>query len=99
VGIKNKSSSRPQTIVLNPTITSNHLFVKRHRTRLDVLNVASLDGVLEVDTTERAGAGVLALDRVGAVGAVVLVLVGAEAFAYLVELGLHVAGGVCKYQD
>jgi hypothetical protein len=80
---------------------SHHLFVKLHRTSLDVLDVASLDGVLEVNTAERARAraGVLALDGVGAGGAVVLVLVGAGAFAYLVELGVHVAGGVCRYRD
>jgi hypothetical protein len=73
----------------------NHLFFKTHRTSLDVLDVASLDGVLEVDSAERARARVLALDRVGAGGAIVLVLVGAGTFAYLVELGVHVAGGVC----
>ena len=71
----------------------NHLFFKTHRTSLDILDVASLDGVLEVNSAERARARVLALDRVG--GAIVLVLVGAGTFAYLVELGVHVAGGVC----
>jgi hypothetical protein len=96
VGIKkNKSSSNVRGHSSSiPQAPTNHLFVNPHRTSLDVLNVASLDGVLEVDSAERARARVLALDRVGAGGAVVLVLVGAGTFAYLVELGVHVAGGV-----
>ena len=92
---KQELIKRPRTFILNliPQST-NHLFFKTHRTSLDVLDIASLDGVLEVDSAERARARVLALDRVGAGGAVVLVLVGAGTFAYLVELGVHVAGGV-----
>jgi hypothetical protein len=90
-----KSSSRLHAaFILKPTV-SNYAFIRKLRqTSLDVLNVASLDGVLEVDSAERARARVLPLDRVGAGGAIVLVLVGAGTFAYLVELGVHVAGGV-----
>jgi hypothetical protein len=88
INVRGNSSSIPQF--------SNRFFIRLHRKSLNVLDVASLNGVLEVDSAERARARVLALDRVGAGGAVVLVLVGAGAFAYLVELGVHVAGGVWK---
>jgi hypothetical protein len=88
INVRRHSSSIPQS--------PNLLFVKLHCKSLDVLDVAGLDGVLEVDSAERARARVLALDGVGAGGAVVLVLVGAGTFAYLVELGVHVAGWVWK---
>jgi hypothetical protein len=89
VGIKRKKSSshpeaiRPQSHLLHFSI---HLFVDRHETPSNVLHIASLDGVLEVDSAERVRASALALDGPGAGGAVVLVLVGAGAFAYLVSL-------------
>jgi len=84
--------------ILNPTISS-HLFVKLHRISSNILNIAGLDGVLEVDAAERTRARLLALDRVGAGGAVVyvLIVVRAGAFAHLVELGVHVAGRVCCF--
>jgi hypothetical protein len=83
VGIKEpelitSADIHPQSQQSSPTISSSNFIAQSS----DVLNIASLDGVLEIDSAERARARVLALDRVGAAGGAVIhvvVVVGAGA--------------------